>query len=86
VLFLSNKSISFTVLNKSKKKRKNTTEAELKKAQKAILTIKNKAKRELYKKKGLSIKRQKSTLFINLRITGFWFFYLSGYLNYYLRP
>jgi hypothetical protein len=40
VLFLSNKSISFTVLNKSKKERKNTTEAELKKGSKSYFNYK----------------------------------------------
>jgi hypothetical protein len=39
-----------TALNKSKKKLRDTAKAKLKKAQKAILTTKNKAKRELHKK------------------------------------
>jgi hypothetical protein len=43
--------LASTALNKSKKKRKDAAEAELKKAQKAILTTKNKAKRELHKKR-----------------------------------
>jgi hypothetical protein len=42
--------LASTALNRSKKKRRDAAEAELKKAQKAILTAENKAKRELHEK------------------------------------
>jgi hypothetical protein len=52
--------LASTALNRSKMKRRDAAEAELKKAQKDILTVKNKAKSELHEKSVQARKEKKA--------------------------
>jgi hypothetical protein len=78
--------LASTALNRSKKKRRDAAEAELKKAQKAILTVENKAKESYMKRVFRHEKDEKSRRLLVQESQVLGCFYSSGYLDYYSRP